>query len=76
MSDLPWIIGIVAAIAYFAFFEWRAFAYPAKQNTLSHFIWTMGRGWPLAIYLMGLMSGILAAHFFWHWCPEIGAGNG
>ena len=67
--NTPWIIGILLAIAFFAYFEWRAFRYPERQNTLSRFIWTIGRTWPLSIFLMGMLCGALATHFFWHWCP-------
>ncbi len=76
MSNLPWIIGILLAVAYFAYFEWRAFAYPEKQVTLSRFVWSIGRAWPLSIFLFGMLCGGLAVHFFWNWCPDIGVGAG
>lgn len=65
----PWIIGSIVAILFFAFFEWRAFKYADRQNTLSRWIYDMGRTWPLSIWLMGMLAGGLAVHFFWHWCP-------
>ena len=76
--NAPWIIGTLIAIAFFAFFEWRAFAYPLKQNTLSRWIYNMGQNWPLSIFLMGMLCGGLAVHFFWHWDPACisSAGNG
>lgn len=75
--NTPWIIGILFAIAFFAFFEWRAFKYPLRQNTLSHFIATMGANWPLSIWLFGLFAGVLAAHLFWPWCANpLGHGGG
>lgn len=67
--NTPWILGTLFAIAFFAFFEWRAFRYPLRHNTLSRFIYTVGSNWPLSIWLMGLFAGLLATHFFWHWCP-------
>lgn len=75
--NTPWILGTIFAILFFAYFEKRAFDYPNSQYTLSHFISTIGKNWPLSIWLMGLLAGILAAHFFWPWCANpLGAGGG
>lgn len=74
--NTPWIVGTLLAIAFFAFFEWRAFAHPDRQNTLSHFIATIGANWPMSIWLMGVGTGILAAHFFWAWPANPIAGGG
>jgi hypothetical protein len=77
MADLPWIIGIVGAVAHFAWFEGGAFRHPDRYNTLSHFIATIGARWPLSIYLMGFLSGGLAVHFFWPWLQNpLGVGAG
>jgi hypothetical protein len=67
--DLPWIIGLIAAIAFFAVFESYALRHPDRQNTLSMAIYTLGSKWPLSIFLMGGFSFGLAVHFFWHYCP-------
>jgi hypothetical protein len=69
IENLPWIIGLFAAIIFFAFFEWYAFAHPDRQNTLSHFVYEIGSQFPLSIWFMGMFAGMLATHFFWHWCP-------
>jgi hypothetical protein len=75
--NTPWIIGTLAAIAFFAIWEWAAFKWPKRFNTLSHFVATIGATWPLSIWLMGLFAGILAAHFFWPWCGNpLGQGAG
>lgn len=74
--NMPWIIGTLAAIGFFAIFEARGFRFPERQNTLSRAIYNLGSRWPLSIYLMGMFSGGLAVHFFWHWCPAIGLGTG
>lgn len=74
--NLPWTLGLIAAIAYFAYFEWRAFQHPERQNTLSRWIYNIGASWPLSIFLMGMLCGGLAVHFFWHWCPDVGQGIG
>lgn len=65
--NLPWIVGIFAAIVFFAVFEGLAFSHPDRYNTLSHFIATIGSRWPLSIFLMGQLTGGLAVHFFWPW---------
>lgn len=67
--DSPWLVGTALAIAFFAWFEVRAFRHPERQNTLSRWIYNLGQNWPLSIWLMGMLAGGLAVHFFWHWCP-------
>jgi hypothetical protein len=67
--DLPWIIGLFAAIVFFAVFETYALRHPDRQNTLSMAIYTLGSKWPLSIFIMGMFCGALATHFFWHYCP-------
>lgn len=74
--NTPWIIGILAAITFFAVFEFLAFRHPDRFNTLSRCIWSVGQVWPLSIFLMGMFCGGLAVHFFWHWCPGVGQGIG
>ncbi len=68
-GDLPWIVGLVLAIAYFAVFEVLGFVRPGKFNTLSHAVYTVGAHWAFAIFLMGGFCFGLATHFFWHYCP-------
>lgn len=72
----PWIIGLVGAIVFFAVFETLAFKWPDRYGTLSRAVYTIGSRWPLSIWLMGVFAGGLAVHFFWHWCPDLGAGLG
>ena len=67
--NLPWIIGVGIAIAFFAVFETYALRHPNRQNSLSMAVYTVGSKWPLSIWLMGMFAGGLAVHFFWHWCP-------
>jgi hypothetical protein len=68
-GDLPWVIGLLIAIIYFAIFEYLGFVKPGKFNTLSHAVYTVGAHWTLAIFFMGSFVGGLGVHFFWHWCP-------
>lgn len=75
--NLPWIVGILGAIVFFAVFEGLAFAHPDRFNTLSNFIATLGARWPLSIFLMGFFAGGLAVHFFWPWqANPLGKGGG
>lgn len=74
--NTPWITGLLLAIIFFAVFEAMAFRHPDRVNTLSHAVYTLGKTWPLSIWLMGMFAGGLAVHFFWHWCPDAGAGIG
>ena len=77
MKNWPWIVGVFAAIAFFAVFEGIAFAHPDRVNTLSRAVATLGARWPLSIFLMGMFAGILAAHFFWPWKDNpLGDGGG
>lgn len=74
--NLPWIIGLLAAIFFFAFWEAYAFRHGDRVNTLSRAVYTLGQTWPLSIWLMGAFAGGLAVHFFWHWCPALNLGTG
>lgn len=67
--DLPWIILTLLAIAAFAYFEWRAFKWPARQDTLSMAIYKCGSKWPTSLVIMGIFIGGLVVHFTWNWCP-------
>lgn len=67
--DIPWIGGLIGAVLFFAFWEWYAFRHPERTNTLSRWIYDLGSKWPLSIWIMGVFAGVLASHFFWHWCP-------
>lgn len=69
-GDLPWLIGLLLAIAYFTVFEVLGFIRPGKYNTLSHAVYTVGAHWTLAIFIMGMFAGTLGTHLFWHWCPS------
>lgn len=77
MKKLPWIIGLIGAMVYFAIFEGLAFAHPDHYETLSHAVASLGAHWPLSIFLMGFFTGGLATHFFWPWQNNpLGKGGG
>ena len=69
MMDLAWILGALAAMAFFVWREWAAFKWPTQYDTLSMAIWKIATAFPLSIFFMGQFVGILEAHLFWHWCP-------
>ena len=64
-----WWTAAIIAILVFTIGESYAFRHPDRQNTLSRWIYDLGRKWPLSIFIMGMFVGGLAVHFFWHWCP-------
>ena len=73
----PWLVGLIGAIGYFAYFETVAFIHPDQYVTLSHVVSTIGMKWPFAIYLCGFFSGGLSVHFFWPWAANpLGKGGG
>jgi hypothetical protein len=72
MSDfVTWTLINAAWLVAFAIFEYRALAHPENKDraTLSRYVYTIGSKFPLSIFLMGLVVGTLATHFWWHWCP-------
>lgn len=40
-----------------------------KGMTLSMFTWIISQEWPPIIFILGLLVGGLAVHFWWHWSP-------
>jgi hypothetical protein len=73
----PWIVGLLAVVAYFGYFEAMALVHPDQYDTLSHAVATVGAKWPLAIWLCGVFTGVLGSHFFWPWAANpMGKGGG
>jgi hypothetical protein len=71
-----WLLWFVALVISFALIERYAFRYPERQWTLSRTIWHIGQKWPLSIFILGMVVGCLATHFFWNWCPASDIGIG
>jgi hypothetical protein len=72
MSDyVTWTALSLAWLALFTFFEARAFLEPNDPNrvTLSRYMATIGAKFPLSLFMIGLVVGGLAVHFWWRWCP-------
>lgn len=73
----PWMVGLVAVIGWFGYWETMAFVHPDQFDTLSHVVSSIGAKWPLAIFLCGFFAGGLSVHFFWPWAANpLGKGGG
>lgn len=74
---LPWLVGLIGAIAYFGYWETMAFLHPDQYDTLSHVVSTIGASWPPFLVICGLVAGMLISHFFWAWADNpMGKGGG
>lgn len=62
-----WTVWILAFVTSFAFLE--GYALMHHTLTLSRYVWDASENWPPLIFLLGLVVGGLAVHFWWHWAP-------
>lgn len=65
--NIVWTAWLLAIIVSFAVFE--GYALKKDRTTLSRFTYNVAKAWPLLPFVLGLVAGGLAVHFFWHWCP-------
>ena len=74
---LPWILGAVAALLYFSFFEIKGFTDPEHYSTLSMTTALAVKNWPFfAAVLGGTFIGFLV-HILWPWkANPLGEGGG
>jgi hypothetical protein len=76
-KNLPWILGVIGAVVFFAVFEGIAFINPDRFNTLSFAVSSLGVHWPISIFFAGFFCGGLASHFYWPWkSSPMGDGEG
>lgn len=68
MWDLIWTLWVAAILVSFAIFETLAIKRPGGK-TLSRFVWEVSKAWPPLPFVLGLLVGGLAVHFWWPWCP-------
>jgi hypothetical protein len=59
----PWLV----AAAWLLGIEWWLLA--TGRPTLSRRMVLASRAWPLMPWVMGVVVGGLAVHFWWPWCP-------
>jgi len=62
-----WTAWFLGSILVFAILE--SYALKTGRLTLSRYTYDIGAHWPLFLVLWGMVTGGLAVHFFWHWCP-------
>lgn len=65
--DAAWTVYLLAVIAAFAVME--GYALRTNRTTLSRYVWKASQAWPLLPFVVGVVVGGLAVHFWWHWCP-------
>lgn len=71
---IVWTVWLLAIGVSFAVLEANGWS---TSDTLSRYVSTIGKIWPLAIYLFGFLNGGLAVHFFWPWQKNpLGKGGG
>ena len=61
--NIVWTGWLIFIVISFAVFEGLAIKY--HRSTLSRFIWTISKAWPPFGWVAGLLTGFLAAHFWW-----------
>lgn len=66
---LVWLLWFVLFITAFAVLEWYALTHEGGI-TLSQTIADLSYAWPPVVFLFGLVTGILVAHFWWPWLPK------
>ena len=62
-----WVVWAALVLVAFAWLETRAIR--RNRPTLSLTVWWISQRWPPFPFVVGLVVGGLAVHFWWHWCP-------
>jgi len=60
---IVWTVWLTLIVISFAAFE--GFALKTNRTTLSRYIWTISKAWPPFPWVAGVLTGFLAAHFWW-----------
>jgi hypothetical protein len=58
-----WTSWLVIIVVSFACFE--GYALKTGRSTLSRYVWTLSKAWPPFPWIAGVLTGFLAAHFWW-----------
>ena len=62
-----WLVGFIVGEGY---------ALYTGGLTLSSYVWRLSQDWGPFQFVLGLIVGGLAVHFFWHWLPPGAASQG
>jgi hypothetical protein len=68
MTDIPWSLILVVVLLLILAAE--LYAYFTGRTTLSRYVVALGATWPLLSFVIGLIVGGLATHFWLPWCPS------
>jgi len=60
---ITWAIWLGVIVISFAGFE--TYALKTNRMTLSRWVWTVSKAWPPFPWIAGVLTGFLAAHFWW-----------
>ena len=60
---ITWAVWLIVIVVSFAAFE--TFALKTNRMTLSRWVWTVSKAWPPFPWVAGVLTGFLAAHFWW-----------
>lgn len=60
---IVWTAWLIFIVASFACFE--GYALRTDRTTLSRYVWTLSKAWPPFPWIAGVLTGFLAAHFWW-----------
>ena len=63
MSEWVWVAWVLFIAASFGVFE--GWALKTGRPTLSRTVWEISAAWPPLGWVVGVLVGFLAAHFFW-----------
>lgn len=63
-ATLAWLTAVAVLLVY------EFWALKTDHRTLSRAMRNAFDAWPFFGVLVGLIAGILLAHFFWAWCPR------
>jgi len=61
--SIYWTAWLVVIVLTFAAGE--TYALIKKQKTLSRYVWEISKHFPLFPWIAGVLTGVLAAHFWW-----------
>jgi len=62
---MTWIWAAWWIFLFVSFALIESFAIAKNKTTLSRFMWSASKSFPLLPFIVGLIVGVLACHFFW-----------